>query len=181
MNLKSLDDAQYGLLFDVRRSIRYHDRRRGFFDRLHRVTNLLTILMAGSVLHDLGKTGETAGWLIGLSAAAALLAAFDMVVGYSAWARRHHDLKTRFCALEIDMLSGDLAPEIWQGFGIRRLQIERDEPPIYRALDLLCRDELLVAEGITRDKAPKEFSCLGWWQRWTSQIWHWSDVAASSR
>lgn len=178
MNLKDLDDAQYGLLFDVRRSVRYHDRRRGFFDRLHRLTNLLTILMAGSVLYDLGKTGETAGWLVVLSAAAALLAALDMVVGYSAWARRHHDLKTRFCALEIDMLSGGLAPATWQAYAVRRLQIERDEPPVFRALDLLCRDELLIAEGITHERAPGEFSGLGWWPRWTSQVWHWSDVAA---
>lgn len=178
MNLKDLDDAQYGLLFDVRRSVRYHDRRRGFFDRLHRVTNVLTILMAGSVLYDLGKAGETAWWLVALSALAAVLAALDMVVGYSAWATRHHDLKNRFCALEIDMLSGDVAPATWQGYAVRRLKIERDEPPVYRALDLLCRDELLIAEGVTRERAPKEFSTLSGWQRWTSQVWHWADVAA---
>ena len=178
MNPKDLDDAQYGLLFDVRRSVRYHDRRRGFFDRLHRLTNVLTILMAGSVLYDLGKTGETAGWLVALSALAALLAALDMVVGYSAWATRHHDLKNRFCGLEIDMLSGDLAPATWQAYAVRPLQIGRDGPPVYRALDLLCRDGLLMAEGFTPEKAPKEFSSLNGWQRWTSQFWHWSDVAA---
>lgn len=178
MNLKDLDDAQYALLFDVRRSVRYHDRRRGFFDRLHRLTNVLTILMAGSVLYDLGKTGETAGWLVALSALAALLAALDMVVGYSAWATRHHDLKNRFCALEIDLLSGDLAPGTWQAYAVRRLQIERDEPPVYRALDLLCHNEMLIAEGITPKAKPDEFSTLSRWQRWTSQFWHWADVAA---
>jgi hypothetical protein len=36
MNIEDMTDAQYGLLFDVRRSIRYHDRRRAFFETLHR-------------------------------------------------------------------------------------------------------------------------------------------------
>lgn len=181
MNLKDLDNDQYGLLFDVRRSIRYHDRRRGFFERLHRLTSVLTILMAGSVLYDLGKTGDTASWLLGLSAIAALLAALDMVVGYSAWATRHQELKARFAALEIDMLSGNATPATWNEYRLQRLRIERDEPPVYRALDLLCHDELLVAEGHTRAKSPDQFSDLGLWQRWTSQFWHWSDVASSQR
>lgn len=174
MNLKDLSDEQYALLFDVRRSIRYHDRRRAFFERLHRVTSVLTILMAGSVLYDLGKAGETAGWLVALSAVAALLAAFDMVVGYSAWAARHQELKGRFAALEIDMLAGGLDAAAWQQHRLARLAIERDEPPVYRALDLLCHNELLVAEGVTRQD---EFSRLGRWQRWTSQLWHWPDLA----
>lgn len=50
----------------------------------------------------------------------------------------------------------------------RRLQLERDEPSVHRALDLLCRDELLIAGGITRDLAPNEFSAVSGWQRWTS-------------
>lgn len=181
MNVKDLDNDQYGLLFDVRRSIRYHDRRRGFFERLHRLTSVLTILMAGSVLYDLGKTGETAAWLVGLSAAAALLAALDMVVGYSTWATRHQELKGRFAALEIDMLRGDSEAATWNEYRLQRLQIERDEPPVYRALDLLCHDELLVAEGVTRANSADQFSDVGSWQRWTSQFWHWADLASSQR
>jgi hypothetical protein len=50
MNIEDMTDAQYGLLFDVRRSIRYHDRRRAFFETLHRITSALTILLVGWVL-----------------------------------------------------------------------------------------------------------------------------------
>jgi len=32
----------------VRRSIRYHDRRRAFFETLHRLTGALTVLLASA-------------------------------------------------------------------------------------------------------------------------------------
>jgi hypothetical protein len=50
MKPADMNDEQYGLLTDVRRSIRYHDRRRGFFDLMHRMTSVLTVFMAGVVL-----------------------------------------------------------------------------------------------------------------------------------
>ncbi len=174
MNLKKLSDDQYGLLFDVRRSMRYHDRRRAFFERMHRVTNVLTVLMAGSVLFELGRTGETAGWLILLSVAAALLAAFDMVVGYGARAALHRDLKRRFADLEIAMMRGGLDEEAWREHQIQRLAIERDEPPVYRALDLLCHNEQLAAEGSKEPPAK-----VSPWQRYTSQLLLWPDLGAN--
>lgn len=177
MNVKDMGNEQYGLLFDVRRSMRYHDRRYAFFDRMHRLTNLLTILMAGSVLYDLGKTGEAAWWLTVLGAVAALLAALDMVLGYSGRATLHRDLKSRFAQLEIDMLIGSEAAETWNAHQMKRLAIERDEPPIYRVVDSLCRNEQLRAEGIDD---PRQFDTVGWWQRCTSHLWLWSDLGRKS-
>jgi hypothetical protein len=163
---------QYSLLFGVRRSVRYHDRRIAFFERLHRLTGVLTVLMAGSVLFEIGRPGETAGWLVGVAVMAALLAALDVVVGYASRANQHRDLKTRFVDLEMAILKGDETPEVWTEHQLARLAIERDEPPVYRALDLLCRNELSRAEGCNASnlvvlKAP---------QRWTCHLFHWSDI-----
>lgn len=176
MNVKDMTDEQYGLLFDVRRSMRYHDRRRAFFERMHRVTNLLTILMAGSVLYDLGRSGETAWWLMGLGVIAALLAALDMVVGYGSRAALHGELKARFAGLEIAMLRGASDAATWSEHQVQRLSIERDEPPIYRALDLLCRNEQLKAEGVT---LKSEFERLDWWHRYTSHLLMWPDLGVT--
>jgi hypothetical protein len=178
MKLSDMDHAQFALLFAVRRSMRYHDRRRAFFERLHRVTNVLTILMAGSVLHQLGQDGEAAVWLVGLSVAAALMAAVDMVLGYSSRAALHRELKVRFAELEIAMLSGNDAPETWVAHQVERLKIERDEPPIYHALDLLCHNETAAAEGIKRSERPQDFETLTPWQRMTSHLFMWSDIGA---
>ncbi|WP_146176105.1 hypothetical protein [Chromobacterium haemolyticum] len=182
MNLQeqlSLSDERYQLLFNVRRSIRYHDRRRMFYEQLHHVTSLMTILMAGSVLFDLGKTGNAANWLVSLSVIAALLAATDMVIGYSRRASLHTGLRSRFADLEIAMLSGQTTEAVWQDHQKTRLFIEKDEPAIYKVLDLLCHNELLIAEGFKLDKNPEQFAKITRWQKWTSQLCHWDNWQAS--
>jgi hypothetical protein len=163
-------------LFDVRRSIRYHDRRRAFFERLHQVTGGLTVLLAGSVLFDLARPGETAAWLLMLAALAAALSAWDIVVGYARRAAAHGDLRRRFIALEMAMLAGDVSPATWAAHRHERLVIERDEPPIYRALDLLCHNELLRAEGV---HAGEHRAPVGFLPRLTRHFFHWADLAAS--
>ena len=176
MDRSQLSDVEYALLFNVRRSVRYHDRRRAFFERLHQITSALTVLLAGSVLFDLARPGETAYWMIGLAVVAALLSAWDIVVGYAGKSGLHKDLKTRFGALEMDMMSGDNASETWKRYQIERLRIEQDEPPIFRALDLLCHNELLIAEGFDRND-KSHFEQLSPWQRATRHIFHWADHA----
>jgi hypothetical protein len=168
-----MSQTQYALLFGVRRSIRYHDRRRAFFERLHRLTGALTVLMAGSVLYDLGRAGETAAWLQALAAIAAVLAALDMVVGYAARAGQHGALKARFVDLEQALLSGDAADATWAAHQTARLAIERDEPPVYRALDLLCHNELALAENCGAEHMAR----VGFWPRLTSHWLHWADLA----
>lgn len=167
-----MTDDQYAVLFGVRRSVRYHDRRRAFFEQLHRLTAVLTVLMAGSVLFDIGKPGAPAVWLTALAVIAALLAAIDMVVGYASRASLHRDLKQRFVDLEMDVLARGDSPEVWTAHRLARLAIERDEPPIYRALDLLCYNELLIAEGCD----PAKLVALKKWQRWTRHLLHWPDT-----
>lgn len=182
MNLQEqlhLSDEHYGLLFDIRRSIRYHDRRRTFYEQLHHLTSLLTILMAGSVLFDLAKKGETAEWLIWISVAAAMLAAIDMVIGYAKRASLHGSLRERFANLEIEMISGPADGDNWLKYQKERLLIEKDEPAVYLALDGLCRNELLVAEGFTREDAPEHFFKARFWHRWTAQFFRWENLISA--
>lgn len=179
MNLQEqlhLSNERYGLLFDVRRSIRYHDRRKAFYERFHHVTSLLTILMAGSVLFDLAKEGDTADWLLALSAVAALLAALDMVIGYAKQANLHSSLRERFANLEVNMVTGPADGSVWEDYQRERLLIEKDEPAIYKVLNLLCYNELLESEGYTRKESPERFLSVNPFCRMTSQLLHWENV-----
>lgn len=171
-----LSDEQYGLFFDVRRSIRYHDRRRAFYEQCHHFTSLLTILMAGSVLFDIAKPGDSPPWLQTISVAAAIFAAMDMVFGYSKRAGLHNSLRERFANLEISMILGGTEEAPWLNHRRERLTIEKDEPPIYKVLDNLCRNELLEAEGYTRKKNPDEFFHPTFLQRITAQLFRWENV-----
>jgi hypothetical protein len=175
MLIQAMDDHQYGLLFSIRRSLRYHDRRRAFFERLHQVTSGLTILLAGSVLFELARPGETASWMVFLAVIAALLSAWDIVVGYASKASLHRDLKQRFGLIGISILSGTDDDAIWQQHEIDRLRIEQDEPPIFRALDTLCHNEVLAADGFKRDDS-EHFARINGWQRATRHLFHWPDL-----
>lgn len=178
MSINDMSDknVQYGLLFDVRRSVRYHDRRRSFFEQLHQITGGLTVLLAGSVLFDIAKPGESPLWLTLIAVIAAVLSTWDMVVGYSSKAGAHRDLKVRFSALEIAILSGDERAETWIAHQKSRLLIEQDEPPVYRALDLLCHNELLRAEGHdVNGDAANHVATVPRYQRLTRHFFHWAD------
>jgi hypothetical protein len=83
-------------------------------------------------------------------------------------------LRGRFIDLEAAILKGDDTPENWRDWQIARLQIERDEPPIYRALDLLCYNEQCRSEGARR---PEGQPRLKLHQRLTCHFYPWSDMA----
>lgn len=180
MNPRDMMHEQYGLFFDVRRSIRYHDRRRAFFERMHQLTGSLTVLLAGSVLFDIARPGESPWWLLFIAAVAAILSAWDMVVGYASKAELHRSLKIRFGDLEIAILEGDDTDATWKAHRLQRLRIEQDEPPIYRALDMLCHNELLQADGFSHDGDDAcHYAKLDSLQKATRHILHWANISPS--
>lgn len=128
------------LSFSVEKSLRYHHRRRGFFDAAHNVV-MFGVLICGSAAFA-GKWPSLAG------AAAAILGALDLVFQFSHKARDHQQLYRRFAELNVDLQSIDLAdvPALERATK-RRLEIEADEPPIYWALDADCDNEVCVAWG----------------------------------
>lgn len=151
------------LLFDVRRSVRYHNHRRQFFDTLGNITRFLTIISGGGVIaFSAAKTQEATPILI-CGAAASLLAAIDLVLGLSIRAREHFDLSKRFIRVEQTMVEiGDDPTEAnFKENAKARLEIEADEPPVYRLLDVWCYNELLRASG----HDEKEMYVLNFWQR----------------
>lgn len=173
-------DERDGLLFDVQRSIRYHDRRTVHFERLERVNSLFTILLAGIVLMDvLGPSPSSSehagtGWNLAglwpkvLALGGAIFGAVDLVVGFARVADQHRHLKRKFCQLEQefpDLTTKDILR--------RRLAIEVDEPPVYRALDTLCYNELCVARG-----QPAPFQ-IDWIAKRTANWFRWPDLAVS--
>ncbi|HKQ13197.1 MAG TPA: hypothetical protein VJT80_07160 [Steroidobacteraceae bacterium] len=158
-------------LFAIRRSARYHDRRTTHYDRLHRATNLVTVMLAGVVLMDLlGAEIPTPVKIV--AAIGALLGACDLVVSFSRTANLHRNLKRKFVVLERQIIENEMDVRQLQA---RRLEIESEEPAIFRALDVLCHIETCAALG-------KEVSVhLPWYMRVTSQWLHWSDAGLAAQ
>lgn len=161
------------ILWDVQRSVRYHARRQAFFDRWRRVTSAVGVIFGSAAAVDLLNVG---GHVVATVAAfiVAVVSAFDLVVGTGEMARRHDDLRRRFIALEakIEALDEPTREQVAE-LCVERLTIEMDEPPTYRALDILCWNE----QAIATDRAHLVRS-VGGWQRFTAQWWYWDDLAS---
>lgn len=168
MDGTKLKNERHDLLFDIRRSVRYHNRRRRFFDRFHLVTNAISVIFGSAtifvVLSALGN-----GYAVAAAAVVTIFSALDLVVGTSRMARLHDDLYRRFIALEqkvIAVAEEKVTEEDLSQFTSERLAIEADEPPVLRVLDSLCYNELARAMGY----GHQDFVKVRWYQRLFSQF-----------
>ncbi len=168
---KQLDDEWRKLLFGVRRSIRYHTRRRSFFDFFHRFTNAIGVIFGSATLFILLNKLEDQ---LSPAITAALVTAFstiDLVVGTASAARLHYDLSRQFIELEcqMELAAGPIDAQSLARFRAHRLKIEGDEPPVLRVLDAMCHNELARAMGYEK----KYFARIRFYQRWLA---HFFDV-----
>jgi hypothetical protein len=134
------------LLFGVRRSIRYHNRRRRFFDGFDKFAKVLSVIGGSAAVAAV--VGSVHWAAIALSTVVAITSAISLVVGPAQGARLHAELAKRFAQLEHGIVRSK-NPDAGRlnEFVAERLLIEADEPPVMRVLDTLCHNELCEAMG----------------------------------
>ena len=169
-NPRSEGSEEWDLLWGVRRSIRYHDRRRRFFEACHSI-----VVGSGIALATIGFAIASKiideHWLAVFSVFTMLIFLLDLLFAFSRCACHHTSLKHRFGELEKDITMNNNKDDI-KRFVARRLEIEKDEPPIRRALDLLCHNELAKSRAETQDYIYKVTRL----QRFTAQIFSWPNI-----
>lgn len=137
--------------------MRYHARRRAFLDGWHKLI-MAAIIIGGSAAFTglLGSSSDAPRWA---ALALTVLATLDLVIGLSHRARDHEMLYRRFSALATGVATTpEPTAENVRRWTADRLRIEADEPPVYRALDIACHNEMIQAYGIdARRLVP-----LGW-------------------
>src|SRR5437773_1773987 len=129
------------LLFNVRLSIRYHNRRREFFDTLNLVSNGLSVIFGSAAMAAL--LGQSNEWAALAAAAVTIVATTNLVVRSSERARQHHDLAKRFIALEQKTLPAT-ADDFFSLYA-EKLAIEAEEPPMLDILSLICHNDQVSA------------------------------------
>lgn len=137
--------AFYHQLFGVRRSVRYHQRRRSYFETLHTCIAATQVVCGSSAIAALFANATVIG--LSLTAVPPLLAAVDLVFGTTRKATLHAGLGRQFSQLEADLVPyEDESEELdvpLADFQRRRLAIEADEPPKLRVVDLLSHNDLV--------------------------------------
>lgn len=136
----------YEELFGVRRSVRYQQRRRSYFESWHSYIAAVQVVSGSSAVAALLADG--AALIVGiLTAIPPLLAAIDLVFGTTRRATLHAGIGRQFSQLEADMVAYEDCESIAQDtlvkFKRRRLTIEADEPPKLRVVDLLSHNDLV--------------------------------------
>ena len=169
----------HSLLFDIDRSIRYHERRMAFYDNCRIITNVLTMIISGAVIFDVFNSSATvfplAQVILGLISAGYSL--MDLTLGgYGKHADNHKRLRRRFSDLKRSIIASNYDQQQLSKFEQERLLIETDEPPIYVALDSLCHNEQLIADGYTYAKNPKELASITTLQKLTSNLYRWPNL-----
>lgn len=141
-----LEKTRYKLLFGVRRSIRYHLRRRAFFETWNTLTNVVALLFGSAAIGGTIKGYELLA--IASGALVTFFSAVNLVIGTTRKARVHEEFGRRFFALEREMVeAGNYGAAALATFVGLRLEIEADEPPILKVLDCICHNELARAMG----------------------------------
>ena len=143
------------LVFDIRRSIRYHHRRRRHYQNIHNA-----VLFVALVSNSAAITAMWSGLLPTQSFAAILpgvvvsvLIGFDFVIGSLQKSGLHTDLARQFTELEKQLVGvTDDDIELLAGVQRQRLTIEVTEPPILQVLDTLCYNDEVRAQGYDKGR-----------------------------
>lgn len=164
--MESLEDRLYLLDFSIQRSIRYHHRRRAFFDRCATVSDTLAVIFGSATIFAL--LNQVSDILTAVFAATVTVSsAVNLVVGSSRMARQHHDLARRFIDIEKQMATTDPAGEDdYRRWVALRLTVETDEPPALRVLDTICHNDVIRAMGLD----PAHLIPIQPWQRRLAQF-----------
>ncbi|HFT8585412.1 TPA: hypothetical protein ACGSTF_004715 [Pseudomonas aeruginosa] len=159
-----LADRWHEMLFGIRRPIRYHQRRRSFFDRLDQGSNMLSVIFGSAAIYGILEREYQAVALMA-SALVTVLASINLVVGSAQRARAHSDFSRRYVELEKHMLGCPNEQNLRQ-VSADRLGIEAEEPPVLHVLNAICHNEMMRAMGYKKEKLAK----IGWCQRLFAQL-----------
>lgn len=137
-------------LFGIRRSIRYHLRRRAFFERLDQLSNMCSVIFGSTAIYGILDTNAKALALTS-SAIVTALASINLVIGSAQRARAHSDFVRQYVELEKRMLQPATEKSLL-AIGEDRLAIEAGEPPVLHVLNSICHNELMRSMGYKKEE-----------------------------
>ena len=158
-NKDKLEEELFALQFNLGRSIRYHSRRRKFFDFWDKFTTFCSLIFSSTATYGVLSTNETVTLISG--AIVTILSSLSLVIGFSNKARDHFDFIKQYSLLERMSMRDSLSEMLLRKITDEKLSIESTEPPILRVLNEMCWNEEAKAQGIKSECWKK----IEWYQR----------------
>lgn len=164
-NTATAQDEFDDLLFHVICSVKYHSRRRQFYENVSNVMLFLAFLYSTATISSLLDVFVVAH--INLPAIViSVLLGITLVGRVGVKANDHNDLKRRFIRLQQSMELGRATMDETKiaGWREQRLQIEMDELPINRVVHAQCYNEVVKSLKNLRD-TEKRYVKIGFRHR----------------
>lgn len=162
-----VNSGWHKLLFGIRRSVRYHSRRRMFFDSLYKWSQVFSLISGSATVAVVMSKYNSGVLTAALAAAVAVFSSINLIFGFANSARLHSDLILKYSDLEKRIVRDSIpTADSIKSFEIERLDIEATEPPILRTLDMICHNELCRAMGYGKDAMAK----IGFFRRLFAQF-----------
>lgn len=143
------------LLFGVRRSVRYHEKREGFFAAIRNIVDAIIFLSGSSaILAFAVVVRENWGpWILVIFPLLPTFAScIALVFGVGDRASTHKQLKREFIGLEQKLIAieNQCTEKKVREIRQERLSIEARESPQHRVLSRICHNELVHTLQIDR-------------------------------
>lgn len=140
------------ILFAVRRSVRYHSRRREFFELIDLITTALTLMLSSGTIYTVLSDSVGKQIVALLAAIIAAMSTLNLVFRTKTKAVIYDSLTKRFAELEKKIISTDKPnSEDIKNWTNERLDIEKEEPATKIVLNCLMHNELILAHGYPRE------------------------------
>lgn len=149
----------YFEFFGVRRSERYHRKRRGFYSALAKSVAWATTFAGSGALASV--LAELPGIVVVVLTAFIAAVSLAAVIGdFNGKAQLHQELLDAFTDLESEICSRGWDQQLLATVRRKRGSLQKREPSILRVLDAMCHNEQARAEGCD----PGQSAIVMWWQ-----------------
>ena len=163
------------LLFGIRLSIRYHAKRQGHFETIHRTLNFVLLIMGSAAVGFAFGERWWAG--IGVGLTVAVISAIKTAVNPAGRAAEHRQLLKDYSHLEMKLRLNDDDHVIEECYRAR-LRLESIEPATLINLSFVCYNEVAVSMG---GKAVSHIRQLTKTQRFLARWWDFPPYETHSR
>ena len=153
MQYNELHLKRHYLIFAVKKSVLYHSKRQQIFGRFSFIIKLITTLFGVTTLALIIKNLGYSYTLFS-SALVAVAATLDLILKPSDKSNQFQVLSRSFIDLERAINSvptKDFTEYNLIEFTNKRLEIESQEPPKLKILDLICHNELTFSMDYSKD------------------------------
>ena len=135
-----MPDPKYGLSFRIRKSVAYHDHRRGYYASLDAGVKILGLVIASAVFTENFGDQDWAKWLAGFFV---LASTASIVQRFGSMAHLHESLYKDFISLQQKLVEmKNPTQSNLDALESELLDVESREPPIYSALNRFCHNQI---------------------------------------